>query len=188
MGDALYEALLPNMPERGVPRLCAGRRHGDLLAYLVRRLLENGANSSFVSVAADPTVPVEAHFRSARQAAIRNAEPARVTRDSAAAGSLRPLRGAIRSGVEFGDSRRARRAARRRARRRAREPAEATPLVDGIAIPGRKRESHSPIDGTVARHRAAKATRRSSTAAMTAAAAGFAAWDATPVEDARPRR
>src|SRR6202007_3281022 len=32
--------------------------HKDLLAYLVRRLLENGANSSFVSVAADPAVPI----------------------------------------------------------------------------------------------------------------------------------
>src|SRR5262249_41632810 len=34
--------------------------HRDLLAYLVRRLLENGANSSFVSVAADPNVPIAA--------------------------------------------------------------------------------------------------------------------------------
>ena len=33
--------------------------HRDLLAYLVRRLLENGANSSFVRLAADPDVPVE---------------------------------------------------------------------------------------------------------------------------------
>ena len=32
--------------------------HRDLLAYLVRRLLENGANSSFVAVAADDAVPV----------------------------------------------------------------------------------------------------------------------------------
>ena len=32
--------------------------YADLLAYLVRRLLENGANSSFVSVAADPAVPI----------------------------------------------------------------------------------------------------------------------------------
>ena len=29
--------------------------HRDLLAYLVRRLLENGANSSFVALAADNT-------------------------------------------------------------------------------------------------------------------------------------
>ncbi|WP_163591182.1 proline dehydrogenase family protein, partial [Klebsiella pneumoniae] len=30
----------------------------DLLAYLVRRLLENGANSSFVSVVGDSNVPI----------------------------------------------------------------------------------------------------------------------------------
>jgi RHH-type proline utilization regulon transcriptional repressor/proline dehydrogenase/delta 1-pyrroline-5-carboxylate dehydrogenase len=33
--------------------------HETLLAYLVRRLLENGANSSFVNRIADPAVPVE---------------------------------------------------------------------------------------------------------------------------------
>ena len=33
--------------------------HRDLLAYLVRRLLENGANSSFVHQLTDDTVPVE---------------------------------------------------------------------------------------------------------------------------------
>lgn len=33
--------------------------HRDLLAYLVRRLLENGANSSFVHQLADPTVAAE---------------------------------------------------------------------------------------------------------------------------------
>ncbi|MFM2322118.1 MAG: putative bifunctional PutA protein [Pseudomonadota bacterium] len=34
--------------------------HEDLLAYLVRRLLENGANSSFVNRIIDPSVPIEA--------------------------------------------------------------------------------------------------------------------------------
>jgi len=33
-------------------------RHADLLAYLVRRMLENGANSSFVHKVLDPSVPV----------------------------------------------------------------------------------------------------------------------------------
>ena len=33
--------------------------HGDLLAYLVRRLLENGANSSFVHQLSDDGVPIE---------------------------------------------------------------------------------------------------------------------------------
>jgi RHH-type proline utilization regulon transcriptional repressor/proline dehydrogenase/delta 1-pyrroline-5-carboxylate dehydrogenase len=57
MGEALYETLIK---ETGVAcRVYAPvGGHRDLLAYLVRRLLENGANSSFVSVAADPSVPV----------------------------------------------------------------------------------------------------------------------------------
>lgn len=33
--------------------------HEDLLAYLVRRLLENGANTSFVNRIVDPNVPIE---------------------------------------------------------------------------------------------------------------------------------
>ncbi len=33
--------------------------HQDLLAYLVRRLLENGANSSFVNQIVDPSIPAE---------------------------------------------------------------------------------------------------------------------------------
>jgi len=37
--------------------------HRDLLAYLVRRLLENGANSSFVALAADDKVPVTTLLR-----------------------------------------------------------------------------------------------------------------------------
>ncbi len=57
MGDALYDALLP---EVGVPcRVYAPvGGHRDLLAYLVRRLLENGANSSFVHQVGDPAVPL----------------------------------------------------------------------------------------------------------------------------------
>jgi RHH-type proline utilization regulon transcriptional repressor/proline dehydrogenase/delta 1-pyrroline-5-carboxylate dehydrogenase len=37
--------------------------HSDLLAYLVRRLLENGANSSFVHQLTDEAVPPEAIAR-----------------------------------------------------------------------------------------------------------------------------
>ncbi len=55
MGEALYEGV--------VGRACPVRvyapvgTHEDLLAYLVRRLLENGANTSFVSGLVDPAVP-----------------------------------------------------------------------------------------------------------------------------------
>ena len=58
MGDALYDALLASrrMPVR-VYAPVGG--HTDLLPYLVRRLLENGANTSFVHQIADPGVPLE---------------------------------------------------------------------------------------------------------------------------------
>ncbi len=59
MGDALYAALLRDRPGVAVRTYAPVGGHADLLAYLVRRLLENGANSSFVSRAADPAVPVE---------------------------------------------------------------------------------------------------------------------------------
>src|SRR6267154_1978380 len=58
MGEALYEALLADAPGAACRVYAPVGGHRDLLAYLVRRLLENGANSSFVSVAADPAVPV----------------------------------------------------------------------------------------------------------------------------------
>ena len=58
MGDALYDALAP---AAGVAcRVYAPvGGHRDLLAYLVRRLLENGANSSFVHQVGNPDVPIE---------------------------------------------------------------------------------------------------------------------------------
>jgi RHH-type proline utilization regulon transcriptional repressor/proline dehydrogenase/delta 1-pyrroline-5-carboxylate dehydrogenase len=59
MGDTLYEVLART-------RAFACRIYApvgsftDLLPYLVRRLLENGANTSFVHQIADPAVPLEA--------------------------------------------------------------------------------------------------------------------------------
>ncbi|HTT81598.1 MAG TPA: bifunctional proline dehydrogenase/L-glutamate gamma-semialdehyde dehydrogenase PutA, partial [Stellaceae bacterium] len=60
MGEALYAEVVP--PDRmGRPcRIYAPvGSHADLLAYLVRRLLENGANTSFVNRLVDEKAPVE---------------------------------------------------------------------------------------------------------------------------------
>lgn len=58
MGDSLYDQIVTN--ERIQCRIYAPvGQHEDLLAYLVRRLLENGANSSFVNAIVDETQPVE---------------------------------------------------------------------------------------------------------------------------------
>ncbi|MBH2037062.1 MAG: bifunctional proline dehydrogenase/L-glutamate gamma-semialdehyde dehydrogenase PutA [Pseudomonadales bacterium] len=58
MGDALYDTVIEQ--HRQTVRIYAPvGAHKDLLPYLVRRLLENGANSSFVHQLVDPSVPVE---------------------------------------------------------------------------------------------------------------------------------
>ena len=51
MGEALYGRLIEDHPGAACRIYAPVGGHRDLLAYLVRRLLENGANSSFVSVA-----------------------------------------------------------------------------------------------------------------------------------------
>jgi RHH-type proline utilization regulon transcriptional repressor/proline dehydrogenase/delta 1-pyrroline-5-carboxylate dehydrogenase len=63
MGEGVYREV---MREAGVPvRVYAPvGEHRDLLAYLVRRLLENGANSSFVHQLADASVSVDELLRS----------------------------------------------------------------------------------------------------------------------------
>jgi RHH-type proline utilization regulon transcriptional repressor/proline dehydrogenase/delta 1-pyrroline-5-carboxylate dehydrogenase len=58
MGDSLYDQIVRE--ESIQCRIYAPvGHHEDLLAYLVRRLLENGANSSFVNAIVDETQPVE---------------------------------------------------------------------------------------------------------------------------------
>ena len=63
MGDALYAQLAGDRPGIAYRTYAPVGSHRDLLAYLVRRLLENGANSSFVARAADDTVPVKTLLR-----------------------------------------------------------------------------------------------------------------------------
>ncbi|QTN23072.1 L-glutamate gamma-semialdehyde dehydrogenase [Rhizobacter sp. AJA081-3] len=59
MGEGVYREFMAasDVPVRVYAPV---GEHRDLLAYLVRRLLENGANSSFVHQLADPQVDVEA--------------------------------------------------------------------------------------------------------------------------------
>src|SRR5665213_750529 len=63
MGEALYAQLSADRPKIAHRTYAPVGSHRDLLAYLVRRLLENGANSSFVALAAEPAVPVATLLR-----------------------------------------------------------------------------------------------------------------------------
>ncbi|HBA44378.1 MAG TPA: bifunctional proline dehydrogenase/L-glutamate gamma-semialdehyde dehydrogenase, partial [Alphaproteobacteria bacterium] len=60
MGEPLYDLLSELTPAQIPCRIYAPvGSHEDLLAYLVRRLLENGANSSFVNRLSDDAAPIE---------------------------------------------------------------------------------------------------------------------------------
>ena len=62
MGEALHDQIVAQGPAGGLPcRVYAPvGSHEDLLAYLVRRLLENGANASFVNRIVDERQPIDA--------------------------------------------------------------------------------------------------------------------------------
>ncbi len=63
MGEPLYEQVVGAVSNQKLGRPCRiyapVGSHDTLLAYLVRRLLENGANSSFVNRIADESLPLE---------------------------------------------------------------------------------------------------------------------------------
>lgn len=63
MGEPLYEQVVGAVSEGKLARPCRiyapVGTHDTLLAYLVRRLLENGANTSFVNRIGDPDVKVD---------------------------------------------------------------------------------------------------------------------------------
>jgi RHH-type proline utilization regulon transcriptional repressor/proline dehydrogenase/delta 1-pyrroline-5-carboxylate dehydrogenase len=59
MGEALYGHLLDGNPDLTCRVYAPVGGHAELLPYLVRRLLENGANTSFVNRATHRETPVE---------------------------------------------------------------------------------------------------------------------------------
>ncbi len=58
MGDDLYDTILEQDSNTVVRIYAPVGAHKELLPYLVRRLLENGANTSFVHKLVDPATPV----------------------------------------------------------------------------------------------------------------------------------
>jgi RHH-type transcriptional regulator, proline utilization regulon repressor / proline dehydrogenase / delta 1-pyrroline-5-carboxylate dehydrogenase len=177
MGEALYDALIAELPDVACRIYAPVGGHRDLLAYLVRRLLENGANSSFVSVAADASVPIEQILRRPRDR-IGNADAARNRNIPLPRDLYAPTR-RNSAGVEFGE-RASLDALIAEAHAGAERPRAAAPVIDGVARRGIERTAVSPIDGEPVGivHDADAAI---AAAAMTAAAAGFPRWAATSV-------
>jgi RHH-type proline utilization regulon transcriptional repressor/proline dehydrogenase/delta 1-pyrroline-5-carboxylate dehydrogenase len=174
MGEALYARLLEDRPDLACRTYAPVGSHRDLLAYLVRRLLENGANSSFVALAADEAVPVTA--------LLRRPDDILGGADQAAHKDIplpRHLFGAERinsRGIEFGE--RAALGGLLSAVAAETAPVSALPLIDGIAAGGKACARLSPIDGSTPVGSVVDATPEQVEQAVAAARAGFPHWSA----------
>jgi RHH-type proline utilization regulon transcriptional repressor/proline dehydrogenase/delta 1-pyrroline-5-carboxylate dehydrogenase len=176
MGEALYAQLSEDRPELAYRTYAPVGSHRDLLAYLVRRLLENGANSSFVAVAADDAVPVATLLR--RPAVlIGTADNARHPNIPLPRDLYRPQR-QNSHGIEFGE--RTALCELLSAITADTAVVAAAPLIDGQTRPGVARELVSPIDLTTSVGRVIDATPAYANAAVAAARVGFASWSRTP--------
>ncbi len=176
MGEALFRAVLAERPNAAVRVYAPVGSFRDLLAYLVRRLLENGANSSFVHQIADEGTPIDAllvdPFEQARNEAAAEAPlaagaklfaPRRNSagRDLAEPRTLAALAAAVNSPLER---------------------ACAAPLIAGLARPGgQARPVVNPARLAETVGTVIDASDAEVDAAVAAAVAAQPAWDARGV-------
>ncbi len=181
MGQALYDAARADASEIPPVRVYAPvGTHEELLPYLVRRLLENGANTSFVHRFLDKHIPVEQvvgeilpNFIGA-VAASGNGNPARIREPRELFGSRRNSRGA-----DFGNP-----AELAALQGELSAAAAGTCLGGPVLIQGRAIEPtvpvRSPADASEVVGLTRDATETEIAGAMTSCARAQRAWDATP--------
>ncbi|WP_219322882.1 bifunctional proline dehydrogenase/L-glutamate gamma-semialdehyde dehydrogenase PutA [Methylovirgula sp. HY1] len=176
MGTDLYAALHEIRPEIACRIYAPVGTYRDLLAYLVRRLLENGANSSFVAKARDPAISIQDLLRRP-QALIATPLAARAPHLPLPEDLHAPKR-KLAMGLEFGEARAVEKCLAAIAL--AAQSMTATPLIDGQEQDGMTRDVTSPIDGAVI-GQVVEARPTLVAPAMAAAAAGFRVWSQTNV-------
>jgi RHH-type transcriptional regulator, proline utilization regulon repressor / proline dehydrogenase / delta 1-pyrroline-5-carboxylate dehydrogenase len=180
MGEALYEQVVgKGMLDRPCRVYAPVGSHEDLLAYLVRRLLENGANTSFVNRLVDEQAPIEAIVADpiAQLAALRDKPHPRIAlpRDLYAPGRQNSR------GLDLSDPLLLAGLAERMTL--AIEPWHAAPIISGEERAGAARAVLDPADrrreiGTVA-----EATAEQVDLALARAAAAAPGWDAVAAEE-----
>ena len=179
MGEALYAAARAEVPALPPVRVYAPvGTHEELLPYLVRRLLENGANSSFVHQFMNPQIPVEQVVRDPLTSLNSDSGSAtRVREPQALYGGER----ANSAGEDLGDPATLKELAAEVATNGGRY--RGGPLLDGRSGDELPLAIVSPADAhdTVGYSRDASAAEIG--AAMESAARAQPQWDATPAEE-----
>ena len=182
MGEGLYEQLVREQGYRCRTYAPVGG-HKDLLAYLVRRLLENGANSSFVHQLADPAVDDASLL----------ADPAQLV--EAVGGqphSSIPLPrdifpGRINSAGMDLDDRDVLKAISATIADAAERDRDALPLVGGQRISGPARAVRNPANTGHCVGHVVEANAEMVSRAITMASSAAPEWDRTPVEQRAAR-
>jgi RHH-type proline utilization regulon transcriptional repressor/proline dehydrogenase/delta 1-pyrroline-5-carboxylate dehydrogenase len=182
MGQLLYDELQAEDPALPVRVYAPVGNHRDLLPYLVRRLLENGANSSFVNRFLDARVAPEELLRDPLEEA-RELPGWRHTRIPVPrelyGTEPHPWKNA--RGIDLADPR-AVAATLLAMAESAATPARATPIVAGCEGEGEARPVFCPAAPERRVGEVIDADGRAVEAALAAAHAAQPAWDATGVE------
>ncbi len=178
MGEELYDQIVGDDKWGRACRVYAPvGSHEDLLAYLVRRLLENGANSSFVNRIADADLPIAALLADPveKTAALASKRQPRIPLPRDLFGAERansegldmndqPTLADLRSAIE----------------QSARVSYVAAPLLDGRPRTGSSRPVRSPADQREIVGQVIEASVADVGAAFAVAQAAFPAWEGTP--------
>ncbi|MDH3432544.1 MAG: bifunctional proline dehydrogenase/L-glutamate gamma-semialdehyde dehydrogenase PutA, partial [Gammaproteobacteria bacterium] len=178
MGEELYaEVVNPEKFARPCRVYAPVGSHEDLLPYLVRRLLENGANTSFVNRIVDETIDVEDIV----------ADPLVKAQES----EFRPHPGIVSPCDLYGNERRNSAGINlpdhnvsadlvMKMQAAIRQNHDAHPIVGGKAMQGRQQASVNPADARQVIGRCELSTAEHVDAALKQAVAGQSAWDRTP--------
>ncbi len=180
MGETLYDEVVgPDKMERTCRVYAPVGSHEDLLAYLVRRLLENGANTSFVNRIVDERAPIDDIIADPlAQLAGLEAKPhpkIPLPRDL-----FRPVRQNSR-GLDLAEPR-ALAELRSGLAEALRQPGRAAPIVGGVERGGNEEPLFDPADRRRRIGSVATADADAVEKALVRAAHAAPAWNETPAE------
>ncbi|VVC75257.1 Bifunctional protein PutA [Aquicella siphonis] len=179
MGRPLYDQIVDAFRFNRPCRIYAPvGTHKDLLGYLVRRLLENGANSSFINKLADDSTPVEKIVDDpvARIAALASKPHPRIPLPRDIYQYWQNSRGMDLSNPEQ------RTALKQQLDEAVKEPWIAAPIVNGaVRVNANSRPVTSPADANRVIGQVSTASQADVQAALEAAAHSARSWAETPV-------
>jgi len=179
MGEALYLTIQKNTDKPAPCRIYAPvGGYQDLLPYLVRRLLENGANTSFINQAENPHIPIEEVI----------CDPVAVWKNSSRTG-LSELSGLPLPVSIYGDQRRnsqglnlgdplVKQQIRQALDELARKQHQAIPWINGKTYHGKLQTIVSPHNSNEIVGEVVYGDQKAVSDALDAAMAGFESWQA----------